>query len=169
MLFPAGDLAGANETWERMIRGSSVYPSVISYNVMISGLCKCRRFTEALELWSRMRKNERKMDLFTCSSLIHGLCELGNIDGAESVFAEMIDTKVFPDVVVYNAMLNGYGRAGDIRRSFELWELMGREGCRNIVSFNILMSTLFENGKVDEASVLWKLLVETELSADSAT
>ena len=76
--------------WERLLREELVFPSVVSYNVMISGLCKCGRFSEGLEIWERMKKNERKCDLFTYSALIHGLSEAGDLGGARKVYEEMV-------------------------------------------------------------------------------
>lgn len=68
-------------------------------------------------------KNDQKQDLFTYSSLIHGLCKCGNVDGALRVYREMVESGVSPDVVVYNALLNGYCQAAKIKEAFELWDL----------------------------------------------
>ncbi|KAL0451052.1 UNVERIFIED_CONTAM: Pentatricopeptide repeat-containing protein [Sesamum latifolium] len=79
--FKKGDYKAANGIWDRLSKDSWVYPNVVTYNISISGLCKCGRFSEGLQLWDRMSMNERTMDLFTYSSLIHGLCQAGDIDG----------------------------------------------------------------------------------------
>ncbi|KAM3340767.1 hypothetical protein P3S68_028401 [Capsicum galapagoense] len=152
---------------------------VYSYGTFIYGLAKdgflgealkvfdemferelCGKFNEGLELWNRMKRNAQKMNLFTCCALIHGLCELGNVNGAERIFKKMIETGLSPDVVVYGALLNGYCKVGEIKKCFELWEVMGIEDCRNVTSYNILMRGLFENRMVDEAISIWKLMGE---------
>ncbi|KAG4922081.1 hypothetical protein JHK86_050894 [Glycine max] len=43
--FKRGYFVKAGEMWERLLREESVFPSVVSYNVMISGLCRCGRFS----------------------------------------------------------------------------------------------------------------------------
>lgn len=71
--FRKGDFEKANEIWERLLKESLIYPNVVTYNVMINGFCKCRKFNESFEIWDRMKRNEREQDLYTYSSLIHGL------------------------------------------------------------------------------------------------
>ena len=43
-----------------------------------------------MEIWERMKRNERKCDLFTYSALIHGLSEVGNLGEARRVYEEMV-------------------------------------------------------------------------------
>ncbi|KAA8535748.1 hypothetical protein F0562_030750 [Nyssa sinensis] len=121
---------------------------------------------EALEGYMMGEMEQKECVIGT---LIHGLCELGNVDGALKIYTEMIKGGVSPDVVTHNALLNGYCRAGKIKKSFKLWDLMGKEDCRRVVSYNIFMRGLFENAKVDEAILIWKLLPEKGCVGDSIT
>lgn len=58
---------------------------------------------------------------------------MGNVDGAERVYKEMVEKGVSPDVVVHHAMLNGLCMAGKTKECFKLWEVMEKCGCRNVV------------------------------------
>ncbi|KAG7033785.1 Pentatricopeptide repeat-containing protein, partial [Cucurbita argyrosperma subsp. argyrosperma] len=150
--FRKGDFEKTTEIWERLLRDSSVYPSVATYNIMINGLCKLGKFDESMEIWNRM-KNQRSVDLFTFSSMIHGLSKAGNSDAAEKIYLETIDSGLSPDVPTYNTMLRGLFRAAKLSKCFELWEEMG----------------LFDNKKVEEAICNWQLLHKRGLRADSRT
>lgn len=52
-----------------------------------------------------MRENGQKMDSFLFTSLVHGLCESCNIDGAEKVFQEMVHCGISSDTVTYKAIM----------------------------------------------------------------
>ncbi|KAL2337015.1 hypothetical protein Fmac_011461 [Flemingia macrophylla] len=164
----SGDLGFALEVFDEM-RERGVEPDVVCYYMIIDGFFKtgdfvkaremwCGMFSEGLEIWERMKMNERKPDLFTYSSLIHGLSEAGNLGGARRVYEEMVRRGVRPDVVMCNAMLKGLCKAGKVEECFELWEEMEKWGSRNVRSCNIVL-------KVDEAVSLWDGLSE----ADAAT
>ncbi|KAJ6851000.1 leucine-rich repeat extensin-like protein 3 [Iris pallida] len=40
----------------------------------------------------QIARNGHKLDLFTYGILIHGMCEMGDLDGASRVYSEMIKT-----------------------------------------------------------------------------
>ncbi|KAK6943541.1 Pentatricopeptide repeat [Dillenia turbinata] len=105
---------------------------MISFCSVNGGVCESWELVSALEvfdemiIWKRMKRNERCKDLFTYSTFIHGLSESRDVDGASGIFREMTESGVHPDVVTYNAMLNGYCRFRRVDDSLELWELVGR-------------------------------------------
>ncbi|KAM2612418.1 hypothetical protein TB2_032391 [Malus domestica] len=78
----------------------------------------------------------------------------------------MVEKRVSPDVAVHNAMLNRLCIAGKTK---ELWEVMEKCGCRNVVSYNTLIRGLFENEKVDEVISVWGLMCEKACVADTTT
>ncbi|KAL8140640.1 hypothetical protein V2J09_006661 [Rumex salicifolius] len=165
--FKVGDVDKANEVFDRLVRDPLAYPSVVTYNTMINGLCKCGKVVEGVLLWRRMERNERNLDLYTYSSLIHGLCKTGHLDEASKVYASMEENNVCRDVVVCNAMLNGYCQARRIQEAFELWRKMMDDNLYNIVSYNIFLRGLFENGMVDKAISIWERLLCCDFCADS--
>ncbi|PON36899.1 Pentatricopeptide repeat [Parasponia andersonii] len=83
---------------------------VMRYNVLIHGLFRKRDFEKANEIWESFQ----------------------NVNGAEKVYKEKVESGVSPDIVTYNAMLIRF--------------------CRNVVSYNTLLKGLFENGMVEEAN-----------------
>ena len=72
---------------------------------------------------------------------------------------KLIKTGFGLDIVMSNSLLNGFSiQPGGSRTLLELWEVMGRDGVRNTVSCNILIKSLFQNGKVDETLSVWTIL-----------
>lgn len=115
------DLGKASEVWERLVESPIVYPNVVTYNVIISGLCKCGKTN--LEVWERM-SNEGEMDLFTYSSWVHAFYEAWNLEAAERVYKEMIESGVLADTVLCNSMLYVYSNLGKIKECFKLWKVV---------------------------------------------
>jgi len=64
--------------WERLLTDGEVKPNVVTYNAVLSELCRIVRFEEVMEMWSRMVMNGYQSDLLI---LIRGLSEMGNVVG----------------------------------------------------------------------------------------
>uniref|UniRef100_A0A0R0FDR5 Pentacotripeptide-repeat region of PRORP domain-containing protein n=1 Tax=Glycine max TaxID=3847 RepID=A0A0R0FDR5_SOYBN len=158
--FKRGYFVKAGEMWERLLREESVFPSVVSYNVMISGLCRC----------GRMKRNERKCDLFTYSALIHGLSEVGNLGEARRVYEEMVgrgglfengkvdkamvlwDGLTEADSATYGVVIHGLCRNGYVNRALQvLEEAEHRGGGVDEFAYLSLINALCKEGRLDEA------------------
>ncbi|KAL2957927.1 hypothetical protein AAZX31_18G178500 [Glycine max] len=166
--FKRGYFVKAGEMWERLLREESVFPSVVSYNVMISGLCRC----------GRMKRNERKCDLFTYSALIHGLSEVGNLGEARRVYEEMVgrgglfengkvdkamvlwDGLTEADSATYGVVIHGLCRNGYVNRALQvLEEAEHRGGGVDEFAYLSLINALCKEGRLDEAGGVVKLRI----------
>jgi len=56
-----------------------VTPNVLSYSVMINGLCKVKMVDEAVILFKEMHSKNMTPNTLTYNSLIDGLCKSGRI------------------------------------------------------------------------------------------
>ncbi|PON63704.1 Pentatricopeptide repeat [Trema orientale] len=94
-----------------------VDPDVMCYNVLIFMGCSEKGTLRRLMRFGRGCWNGQPFQ---------------NVNGAEKVYKEKVESGVLPDIVTYNAMLIRF--------------------CRNVVSYNTLLKGLFENGMVEEAN-----------------
>ncbi|XVF31598.1 hypothetical protein REPUB_Repub17cG0004900 [Reevesia pubescens] len=77
-------------------------------------------------------KSELRDDIFVNSALIDMFAKCGNVDMARMVFDRTLDK----DVVVWSAMIVGYGLHGRGREALDLYQLMKQAGvCPNDVTF----------------------------------
>lgn len=87
---------------EALERG--VKPNIYLYNNIISKLAKARKADYALEIFQQMKVNGCSPSSITYSALIGACARVGDVQLAESLFAEM--TRLFkPRVPAYNTMM----------------------------------------------------------------
>ncbi len=66
-------------------------------------------------------KSPYKIKQLRFSKHIINLVHKGKVSEAVEVFESMRSNKVKPDAVVYNALIAGYGRAGNVEASFKVF------------------------------------------------
>ncbi|EOY04173.1 Mitochondrial editing factor 22 [Theobroma cacao] len=96
-------------------------------------------------------KSEHRDDIFVNSALIDMFAKCGNVDMARMVF----DRTLEKDVVVWSAMIVGYGLHGRGREALDLYQLMKQAGvCPNDVTFLGLLTACNHSGLVEDG---WRL------------
>ncbi|XP_068667780.1 pentatricopeptide repeat-containing protein At3g09060-like [Aristolochia californica] len=128
------DLDNALDLFEEMPQ-AGVDPDIICYNVMIDGI----------------RKNEHVPDSFTYCTMIHGLCEMGNVEGTAELCYKMVEKGSMPDVVT---CLFEKGQVEDALKKCEGLPETGLNPDAN--SYGILIHGLCENEYVAKALPILK-------------
>ncbi|CAM8878147.1 unnamed protein product [Rhodiola kirilowii] len=125
-------------------------PDVYAYNTMINALCKVANFRKARFLLDQMELPGFVCppDTFTYTILISAYCKHGMQTGckkairrrlweANHMFRLMIFKGFVPDVVTYNALIDGCCKTYRIERALELFADMNNRGCLpNCVTYN---------------------------------
>ncbi|MFS7921350.1 putative tetratricopeptide-like helical domain superfamily [Helianthus anomalus] len=62
------------------------------------------------------------MELKSAIALIKGFCMKGLMNEADKVFDKMLQRKQAPTEVVYNVLIHGHCKGGNLRKSFKLYK-----------------------------------------------
>ncbi|PON50362.1 Pentatricopeptide repeat [Trema orientale] len=125
-------------------------PDVYAYNTIIYALCRVGNFRKARFLLEQMELPGFRCpaDTFTYTILISSYCRYSLQTGsrkairrrlweANHLFRIMLFKGFVPDVVTYNALINGCCKTYRIGRALELFEDMNKRGCTpNRVTYN---------------------------------
>ncbi|KHN28549.1 Pentatricopeptide repeat-containing protein [Glycine soja] len=116
-------------------------PDTHSYNTLIHALCRVGKFTKARSLLQQMELPGFRCppDTFTYTILISSYCRHGILTGcrkarrrriyeAGRLFRLMLFRKLVPDVVTYNALIDGCCKTLRVERALELFDDMKRRG-----------------------------------------
>lgn len=85
-------------------------PNVITYNVLINGLCKLRRMDQAYRYVDEMKTRGIPPNKYTYTILINENCDLGNWDEALRLYKEMLDNGIQPDSCTHGALFKNLGK-----------------------------------------------------------
>ncbi|GAU24454.1 hypothetical protein TSUD_319310 [Trifolium subterraneum] len=138
-------------------------PSVVTFNTLISGLCKAHKLKEAILLCYTMETG-RTYSLFLSGPDLHKklqqMCEAGQFLDAYELLT-LINSRVKPDIITYNILINACCRAREIQRAFHLFEELKKIGLSpDCVTYGTLIKGLYIVNKEEEASIFFNRMQE---------
>ncbi|XP_038899857.1 pentatricopeptide repeat-containing protein At3g22470, mitochondrial-like [Benincasa hispida] len=172
--------------------GINCKPDVISYSIIIDGLCKDRQEDKARELFEEMKAQGMVPDVISYNSLIHGFCRSGKWEEAKFLFNEMVDQGVRPNLVTFSVLIDMFCKAGKVIKAKELLEMMiqrgkleaaselfeklSQEGLQpDVVTYNIMIHGFCKKRQVDKSNKseevvqLLHRMVQKDVSPDACT
>ncbi|XP_010542851.1 PREDICTED: pentatricopeptide repeat-containing protein At3g12770 [Tarenaya hassleriana] len=136
----------AIDLFRRMI-GKNIRPDTISITSAISACAQVGSLEQARWMDEYVSKSSQRDDIFVNTALIDMYAKCGSIESARSVFNRTLDK----DVVVWSAMIVGYGLHGRGREAIHLYQEMERAGVQpNDVTFLGLLMACTHSGLVQE-------------------
>lgn len=93
-----------------------------------------------------------EFDTFVLVSVVDMYVKVGSLDCALKVFDESPERNKLESILLWNVLINGCCKAGDLRKATELFEAMPD---RNIGSWNSLIDGLMKNGEINRANELF--------------
>lgn len=140
-------------------------PDVYAYNTVIYALCRVGNFRKARFLLEQMELPGFRCppDTFTYTILISSYCRYSlqtacrkairrRLWEANHLFRIMLFKGFVPDVVTYNALINGCCKTYRIERALELFEDMNKRGCTpNRVTYNSFIRYYSAVNEIDKA------------------
>eukprot|EP01027_Heterolobosea_sp_BB2_P010020 GEZU01014755.1.p1 GENE.GEZU01014755.1~~GEZU01014755.1.p1 ORF type:complete len:528 (+),score=209.72 GEZU01014755.1:179-1585(+) len=136
----------------------SAKPTVVTYNSLISALCKADHLHLALRLADDMLKNGIKFDVATFNTLIDAYCRRGMIDSAIKLFEKMLKVGITPDLVTFNALINGLCKAGDVDKAIAFLHQIKKNPEMKLDGFtyNPILKEYIARGRADKAIALFE-------------
>eukprot|EP01018_Ginkgo_biloba_P022854 Gb_14354 [translate_table: standard] len=129
----------------------------VSWNAMISGYAQNRHGEEALKLFSKMQQVDMEPNGFTFTSILSACCSLAALDRGKQVHAYIIKKRFDSDVFVGSALVNLYGKCGNLEDLDQVFNKMPK---KNAVAWNAAISAYAQNGRVEYARHLFDKMTE---------
>ncbi|XP_048333095.2 pentatricopeptide repeat-containing protein At5g57250, mitochondrial [Ziziphus jujuba] len=135
------------------------------YATLIHGCCRKGDFNRVFCLLNEMEKRGINPSNVTYNTMINGLCKFGRTSEAVRV-----SKSIRGDTITYTTLLHGYIREENIPGILETKKRFEEAGvCMDVVMCNVLLKALFMVGAFEDASLLYKGMLEMDLFADSVT
>ncbi|KAA8527699.1 hypothetical protein F0562_035432 [Nyssa sinensis] len=141
-------------------------------NSLIHMYCKCGCIDIAHNLWEEMLE----MDAVSWNSMISGHVQWGEVEMARELFEEM---PIRRNVVCWTAMINGYGREGNLVEMLDVYSKCGDvekarrlfDGIshKSLASWNAIITGYVQCGLLEEAIHLFHCMHEKLVKPDQIT
>ncbi|KAL6629257.1 hypothetical protein ACP70R_029022 [Stipagrostis hirtigluma subsp. patula] len=148
-------------------------PDAISYNSLLSALCRAGDLATARKLFDgmRVREDDAKCDGFpnvvTYTTMIRAYCAKRLADEALAVFKMMVTDGVQPNRITYNTMVQGFCEAGRTELVKEVFEMDSFKP--DTCTFNTLMAAHCREGRIKDAMNVFHQMTELRVRRDSAS
>ncbi|GFY84074.1 pentatricopeptide repeat (PPR) superfamily protein [Actinidia rufa] len=143
-------------------------PDTLSYNNLIEQLCENGMLGEAEELYKGMSEKGVSPDEFTFVLLMDSCFKVDQPDAAAGYFRTMVDSKLRPNLAVYNKLVVGLVEVGKVDEVKWFYDLLVGKLMMDDASYEFMMQALFEVGKADEVLNMVGTLLRDEAFEFSA-
>ncbi|MED6134020.1 hypothetical protein PIB30_033645 [Stylosanthes scabra] len=147
------------------------FRNTISWTALITGFARNRRCNEALDLFKQMLEEDVNPRAQTFVSVLGACADEALIGRGKEVRGRIIrysnGEKNLFNVYIYNALIDMYGKCGDMKSAEILFEMAP---VRDLVSWNTLITGFAQNCCGHESFVVFrKMMIETDMKPNHVT
>ncbi|KAG7989121.1 hypothetical protein I3843_03G221400 [Carya illinoinensis] len=148
MYAELGRIENFNQLFEEMLVRDAV-----SWNVMISGYVRCRRFEDAVNVFQRMRRESNvKPDEATVVSTLSACTALKILELGKEIH-DYIGKELEVTIIISNALLDMYAKCGCLSVARQIFDDMPK---KNVICWTSMVSGYINCGQLDEARELFE-------------
>ncbi|KAF3670587.1 putative protein arginine N-methyltransferase PRMT10-like [Capsicum annuum] len=163
--FRKGDGDKAENMFNQM-SSSGIFPTDYTFNTVISGMSKVGKTSEAKDLLKQIVAGG--LLLPTCmsyNSLIDGFLKEDDVNSALTVYREMCDSGISPDVVTYTTLIDGFCKSNNIDLALKMLnEMRNREIKLDVIAYAVLIDGFCKRRDMKSASELFDEILQVGLS-----
>ncbi|KAF5725804.1 pentatricopeptide repeat-containing protein [Tripterygium wilfordii] len=127
---------------------------VVSWNVMISGYVRSRRFDDAINVFMRMRQHsDLKPDEASVISTLSACAALKNLELGKEIHRYVNEELGYTSPIIVNALLDMYCKCGCLSTARKFFDEIPS---KNVICWTSMMSGYVNCGQLDEAKKLFE-------------
>lgn len=125
---------------------------LVSWNVLISGYVKCKKFEDAVDIYLQMREDESvRPDEATVVSTLSACIALKNLDLGKEIH-HYVTHQIGFTTIIGNALLDMYSKCGCLEIAREIFDRLPE---KNVICWTSMVSGYINCGQLDEARLLF--------------
>ncbi|XP_013623013.1 PREDICTED: pentatricopeptide repeat-containing protein At3g22670, mitochondrial [Brassica oleracea var. oleracea] len=164
-LVKENSIEHAHEAFLKMF--DTVKPDSRTFNILIHGFCKARRFDDARTMMDLMKVAGFGPDVVTYTGFVEGYCKEGDFRRVDEVLEEMRESGVKPNVVTYTIVMHSLGKARQVAEALGVYEKMREDGCVPDAKFySSLIHILSKTGRFKDAVEIFEDMTKQGVSRD---
>ncbi|KAH6767120.1 Tetratricopeptide repeat superfamily protein [Perilla frutescens var. hirtella] len=143
------------------------------FDLMVKSLSSLKQIDRALNFVNLARFHGYMPSALSYNSILEAIIRssgCGCVELAKTVYDDMVDKDVSPNVFTYNILIRGLCANKEMDKGLDFFEQMERRGCLpNVVTYNTLIDAYFKTGKINEAYALLELMWKKNLEPNVIT
>jgi leucine-rich PPR motif-containing protein len=147
-----------------------VKPDVISYNIILNGLCKNDFVDDAFKMFRSLCSMDFQLDIVTFNIMIGALLKSGRKEDAMDMFTAISAHGLVPNVVTCQLVAENLINDGLLDEFENLFLTMEKSGCTpNSRMLNVIVRRLLHRGEIMRAKAYLSKIDEKNFSLEAST
>ncbi|TXG65332.1 hypothetical protein EZV62_006607 [Acer yangbiense] len=159
--------------YKEIMRKRKIELNLVSFNIVIHGLCKVGKLNEASDVIEDMKSVGVLPDAITYNTLIDGYCKkgkTGKLYRADAILKDMVESGIPADEFTFNILIDGFCKDGNVLAAMKVFDEMQTQGVKaSLITYSSLIHGLCTCGKLDEAIALSDQMMCSGLKPDIFT
>ncbi|KAK2639384.1 hypothetical protein Ddye_027179 [Dipteronia dyeriana] len=172
-LVKEGEIEGVEYVYKEIMRKRKIKLNLVSFNIVIHGLCKFGKLNEASDVIEDMKSFGVLPDAITYNTLIDGYCNkgmIGKLYRANAILKDMVESGIPADEFAFNILIDGFCKDGNVLAAMKVFDEMKTQSVTvSLITSSSLINGLFASGKLDEAIALCDQMMCSGLNPDIFT
>ena len=148
-----------------------LYPSKISYAIMIRGYGQFYKLDEAFKLFEEMKNNakiEPNEIIYGC--LMNACVRCSNLKKVTQVYLEMQEKDIRMNIILYTTLIKAYAKGKNIDDAFKVYEKMLRDPYSkpNIIAHNAMLDCCVECNNITKMNEIYMNIKNKFLESDES-
>ncbi|XP_062089893.1 putative pentatricopeptide repeat-containing protein At3g15930 [Humulus lupulus] len=132
----------------REVFDSSFERDAVTWNAMISGYNRVKKFDESMKLFKEMVRKGVLPTSVTFSLVLSACSKFKDLETGKQVHRYLKESGIVPNLVLENALMDMYASCGEMSTSLEIFESMKT---RDVISWTTIVTGFANSGQLDSA------------------
>ncbi|XP_010511582.1 PREDICTED: pentatricopeptide repeat-containing protein At3g22670, mitochondrial [Camelina sativa] len=164
-LVKENSIEHAHEVFLKLL--DTIKPDARTFNILIHGFCKARKFDDARKMMDLMKVTEFTPDVVTYTSFVEAYCKEGDFRRVNEILEEMRESGSNPNVVTYTIVMHSLGKSKQVAEALGVYEKMKEDGCVPDAKFySSLIHILSKTGRFKDAAEIFEDMTNQGVSRD---
>jgi len=146
-----------------------VYPSKITYAIMIKGYGQFYDLDRAFKIFEEMKHNSIQPNEIIYGCLLHACVRCADIKKLTLVYNEIKANNIEMNIVIYTTLIRAYTKAHDFATALDVYETLLKDSKVrvNIIAHNAMLDCCVESGKVNKMNEIYTMIKEKFYADDN--
>ncbi|KAK4852568.1 hypothetical protein QYF36_025081 [Acer negundo] len=172
-LVKQSEIEGVEYVYREIMRKRKIKLDLVSFNIVIHGLCKVGKLNEASDVIEDMKSIGVSPDAITYNTLIDGYSKkgkTGKLYRADAILKDMVESGIPADEFTFNILIDGFCKDRNVLAAMKVFDEMQTQGVTaSLITYCSLIHGLCACGKLDEAIALRDQMMCSGLKPDIFT
>jgi len=146
-----------------------VYPSKITYAIMIKGFGQFYDLDRAFKIFEEMKNNNIQPNEIIYGCLLHACVRCADIKKLTLVYNQIKANGVELNIVIYTTLIRAYTKSNDFSAALDVYETLLKDPKvkMNIIAHNAMLDCCVEAGKISKMNDIYVNIKEKFYSDDN--